>query len=291
MAGISVELMPDAGAPQVGITVDGLDGSASSVISVEVSWDEGASWHGVRGAVEVTVLGATFVRDHVCPLNVEARYRLLVVSGAVTPLTTEATITVTSATAWLQDPLAPRTAVAVDCARYGDTIALMSGSAASVTRRQPSDRVSVEGSRLPVASVGIRQAPSNVALHLRSIAATQGTLIKAMRNLFDTSGTVVLRGLPEDVPLDPVAHVVPGDVVEVPVVGGLLGFRNDWHLTVDQVRPQSLSIVVPWWTYDQVKAAWAAWATAEAVTGSYDDVLAARPGDTYLDWLKDPEPV
>ena len=76
MAGISVELMPDAGAPQVGITVDGLDAGDTSVISVEVSGDGGATYTAVQGAKEITVLAATFVRDHVCPLNVEATYRL-----------------------------------------------------------------------------------------------------------------------------------------------------------------------------------------------------------------------
>lgn len=292
MAGISVELMPDAGAPQVGITIDGLDSATSSVISVEVSWDDGVTWAGVRDARHISVLEATFKRDHVPPLNVAARYRLVVHSGAVTPATTEATITVPSDTAWLQDPLAPRTAVAVRYRRDADAIRFLGGGATGSTfrRSQPADRVSVEGARLPVASTGMRQAPSGVPLHLRALAQTQGALVKALRKLFDDAGTLVLRGLPADLPLDAVAHVIAGDVVEVPVVGGRLGFRNDWRLVVDQVRPPGLSIVVPWWTYDQVKAAWATWATAEAVAGSYDDVLAARPGDTYLDWLRSPEP-
>ncbi|NEC93015.1 hypothetical protein G3I71_46475, partial [Streptomyces sp. SID12501] len=51
MSGISVEVLPDAGPPQVGITVSGLGGPA--VVSVEVSWDGGGTWHGVRGAQRV----------------------------------------------------------------------------------------------------------------------------------------------------------------------------------------------------------------------------------------------
>ena len=128
MAGISVELMPDAGAPQVGITVDGLDAGDTSVISVEVSGDGGATYTAVQGAKEITVLAATFVRDHVCPLNVEATYRLVVHSGATVPSTLQGTITVVSAAAWLQDPLDPRSAVPVIAARSGDAISLMARS-------------------------------------------------------------------------------------------------------------------------------------------------------------------
>ena len=65
------------------------------------------------------------------------------------------------------------------------------------------------------------------------------------------------------------------------MVGGLLGQRNDWHLDVTQVRPSSLAIAVPWWTYDEVKAIW--------VPDTYDSVKAARPGTTYLDWARSPE--
>jgi hypothetical protein len=288
--GLSVEVMPDSGAPQVGITVDGLDDQAPSVISVEVSWDDGVTWHGVRGAREITALGGTFVRDHVCPLNVEARYRLVVHSGAVTPSPTEATITVPSDVAWLQDPLAPRTAVAAAHVRAGEHVMLMAGTGAQVSRPQPVDRVSVEGARLPVASVGVRGAPVGVPVVLRALAQSQATLVKSLRTLFDEAGVVVLRGLPADLGLDPVTHAIAGEVREVPVVGGQLGLRSDWYLTVDQVRPPALSIVVPWWTYDQVKAAWEAWAEAEETDATYENVVGARPGSTYLDWLRDPTP-
>lgn len=288
--GLSIELMPDAGAPQVGITVDGLDDQAPSVISVEVSWDDGVTWHGVRGAREITALGGTFVRDHVCPLNVEARYRLVVHSGAVTPSPTEDTITVTSDVAWVQDPLAPRMAVPVVWAQRDDAVALLARSAADVQRRRPRDIVTPEGARLPVASVGPLGAPSGVALHLRALAQAQAQLVKGLRGLLDTAGVLVVRGLPADLGLDPVAHVVDGGTTERPVVGGRLGLHNDWHLTVDQVRPPALSIVVPWWTYAQVRAAWEAWAEAEETDATYENVVGARPGSTYLDWLRDPTP-
>lgn len=279
--GIAVEVLPDAGAPQVGVTVTGLSASGDSAVSVQVSWDAGRTWHGVRGAERVAVRGGDFFRDHVPPLNTPATYRLVLHSGGVVPSPSEATITVPSASAWIQDPLNPRGAVEVECVRTGAGLMLMTGTAAKILRRQPVDLATVEGARYPVASVGVRQAPSGVPIVLRAVAASQGALIKVMRDLLDTAGQVVIRGLPLDIPLDPVAHVVAGDVAEVPVVGGLLGFRNDWELSVTQVRPTSIRIIVPWWTYDQVRALWS--------PRNYDQVKAARPGATYLDWSRDPE--
>lgn len=278
--GISVEVLPDAGAPQVGVTVTGLAPSGESVVSVQVSWDAGRTWHGVRGAEMVAVTGGDFFRDHVPPLNVPAVYRLVVHSGAVTPALLEATITVPSSSAWIQDPLNPRAAVEVSPVRGRDTIRLLSTTAGRITRRQPVDLATPEGASLPVASVGRRQAPSRVPVVLQDLASSQGALVRALDTLLETAGQLVVRGLPVGIPLDPVAHVVAPDLDESPVVGGVVGHR-EWVLTVTQTRPTSMRLVVPWWTYDQVRALWA--------PRTYDQVRAARPGATYLDWSRDPE--
>jgi len=82
--------------------------------------------------------------------------------------------------------------------------------------------------------------------------------------------------------LEAVAHFVVPDANE----NRELRFTNPphqvstWDLTATQVRPLSLRIVVPYWTYAQVNALW--------VGNTYADVSAARPGDSYLDWLRDP---
>ena len=279
--GIAVEVLPDAGAPQVGVTVSGLSGASESVVSVHVSWDGGLTWHGVRGAERAPVIGARFFRDHVPPLNTPATYRLVVHAGAAPAGPLEATITVPSASAWIQDPLAPRSAVPVTWRRTTEGIALLSASAASVTSRQAIDLAAVEGARYPVASIGVRQAASQVPLHLRALAAEQGALIKSLRSMLTEAGQLVIRGLPASIPVDPVAHVVMGDTEERPVIGGVEGMLTDWHLTATQVRPTSMRIVVPWWTYAQVKALW--------TPRTYAQVKAARPGATYLDWSRDPE--
>jgi hypothetical protein len=273
---VSVEVLPDAGAPQVGITVTGLPSGTPSVVTVEKSVD-GTTWETVRGALRESVTGASFFRDFVPPLNIEATYRL--VTAAVVTGPTSATIVVPSETAWLQDPLNPRAAVPIRALGMGTGLALLAPSAASLLRAQVVDVVQVQGARTPVASVGPRQAPSQVPLLVRAAAAAQGALVKELRDLLDGAGVLVLRGLHAASGLDPVAHIVAGDVTEVATP---LGVRNDWQLVVTQVRPPSPRISVPWWTYDQVNALWEGFA--------YDQVVAARPGETYLDWLRDPSP-
>lgn len=279
--GILVEALPDAGAPQVGVTVTGLSASSESVVSVQVSWDAGVTWTGVRGAQEVAVTGAAFFRDHVPPLNTPATYRLVLHSGTAPTGPLEAAITVPSDTAWIQDPLAPRSAVPVTWRHTLDGIALLSSSAATFTQKQAVDLATTEGARLPVASVGVRQGPSGIPLHLRGMVAEQGALIKALRALLDSAGQLVLRGLPAEIPIDPVAHVIVGDTQSVPVIGGVVGQLTDWRLTATQVRPTTMRIVVPWWTYAQVTALWA--------PRSYAEAAAARPGTSYIDWSKNPE--
>lgn len=277
--GLSVEVLPDAGAPQVGVTITGLPSGSPSVVTVERSTD-GRSWDAVRGAVREAVTGAAFFRDFVAPLNVDVTYRVTT-TAAITGSSTSS-ILVPSDTAWLQDPLDPRTAVPVAIARGPEGVRLLAPSFGDLNRRMAADIVLPQGSRLPVASLGVRQAPAGVLLHLRAMAQVQGALVKAITELVESAGTVVIRGLPASFGLDPVAHVIAPDVQDSPVVGGVLGPRRDWVMSVTQVRAPSPRIAVPWWTYEQVRALWEGF--------SYDDVLAARPGATYLDWLRDPSP-
>lgn len=282
MTGIAVAVLPDAGAPQVGITVTGLHASTSSTVTIEVSWNAGASWRPVRGAQARSVTGSMFIRDHVPPLNLLTTYRLTV-TGPTIPDTLQATITVPSEHSWIQDPLAPHNAVPIDGHRTATAVMLLNASTAQLVRRQSADAVTVEGATYPVASVGPRQAPSNVPLALRALPRAQVELVDALRTLLASTGILVLRGLPPEVPIDPVADVILGDVTEVPVVGGLLGLRNDWELSATVVRPTSAAIVVPWWTYVSVLALW--------TPKTYDQAKATRPGQTYLDWVRDPRPV
>src|SRR5690606_33097678 len=114
------------GAPQVGITVE----ATAAVVSVEMSWD-GATWHPIATSPRsqrVEVGGAEFFRHFTPPLNVEATYRAVVHSGSLDGAA-EASITVTSDVAWVQDPLDPRSAVQVHPARVDGEAALLSHEA------------------------------------------------------------------------------------------------------------------------------------------------------------------
>lgn len=284
---LTVAQTADAGAPQAGITIDGLSVVTGCAITVTVSWDGGATWNAVRGGTLTGILGSTFIRDYAAPLNTTATYKAVVTGGTTATWTT--TVTITSAYGWIQDPLAPRNAVPLMVSGQSSSSAVMliAPSFRSLTRAQPSDSATVLGARLPVASLGTRQAPSDVPISLRADIATQGALVNSLRTLFDQAGLLLLRGLPA-IGLDPVAHVSAGDLAESAVTSStLLGVYNIWTLNVTQVRPTSTRIVVPWWTFDQVLALVQGQLSGGATT--YTQVTSAQPvGKTYTQWLANP---
>ncbi len=193
---------------------------------------------------------------------------------------TSAPVTVTSATAWIQDPLAPKSAVPLYADMAPGHILLTLGSLAAATWAQHVDLAVPIGSDLAAASISVRQKVSALPLVLTyDIASEAG----ALRNLLLTSGQLVVRGLSSTAQLDPVAHVVTGDASEARIGPG---FVAQWTLTVRQVRPVTLRVVIPWWTYDDVKA------LVQSQLGStvtYAGVAAAQPaGKTYTDWVASP---
>ena len=114
---------------------------------------------------------------------------------------------------------------------------------------------------------------------MHDVAAEGG----ALRSLLLSSGQLVVRGLPVSGLLDPVAHVAVGDATEARFAAGQV---SQWTLTARQTRPTTLRVVVPWWTYDQVKTLIQAQVSP---TATYAQVVTAMPaGKTYTDWLADP---
>lgn len=278
MTTIAVELMPDEGAPQVGVTVTGLE-TGAQIISVQMSWDAGDSWRTVTGGDHVDAVGGAFIRDHFPPLNVEAIWRVIEHSVSGEPTTESTPLTVESTTAWIQDPLNPRDAISLTGYRpVGEETALVWGTAADAMWSQSVDMVQVLGADRPVASVGQRMVAGQVPLKLTQEAAIEGG---KFRRLLLSSGHLVLR---LDYPnvLEPVAHIVIGDAREQIIKPADGSQISTWDLTVTQVRPLSLKFVIPWWTYQQVKDLY--------VGQTYAAVAASKPGASYLDWQKDPTP-
>lgn len=284
-ATVTAEQLSEPGAPQVGVTIEGLSEVTGSTVIVTVSWDGGVSWNAVRGGTVTGALGSTFVRDHVPALGIESTYRATVTGGS--DETVEGTVTASSDFAWIQDPLDPATAVAVSPTRPtddSDAILIMAGSMDGFTFPQAVDTVTPLGSRLPVASIGQALAFQGLPMTFQTPAA-QGALISAMRALLTQAGQIVVRGLPDSLPIDPVAHVTAINRQENVTVGGMPGRVNTWTMTFSQVRPTAAEVVIPWWTYDQVKAL----VEAELTSPDYDDVIAAMPsGKTYTEWFANP---
>lgn len=276
MTAIVAELLTETGAPQVGVTVTGLD-SGDQIISVQVSWDSGDTWRAVAGGDHVVAVGGEFVRDHFPPLNIESIWRVVEHSLSGEPTTESDALTVTSSVSYIQDSLNPRDAVSLIGAwPTSDESLLMWGTTADAAWRQTADYAQVLGADRPVASVGQRMIAGAVPMRVGHEVAAEGG---KLRRLLLSSGTLVLRPH-ESTMLEPVAHIAVGDADEHVVRTSPQ--VSTWDLTVTQVRPLSLRFVVPWWTYAQVAALYDG--------DDYATVAASKPDATYLDWAKDPTP-
>lgn len=278
-ATITATQTSDPGAPQVGITVAGLSTVTASTVVVDVSWDGGATWNAVRGGTITGALGSTFIRDYVPALNVRSTYRATVSIGSSEVVT--ATATATSATAWIQDPLAPRNAVPLYADMSNGHILLTLGSLATATWAQRVDTAVPIGSSLAAASISVRQKVAALPLVLTYDVAAEGG---ALRNMLMGAGQLVVRGLSSTATqLDPVAHVTVGDAQEARFAANTVA---QWTLIARQVRPVTMRVVIPWWTYDQVKALVQ---SQVGSTATFDQVKTAMPaGKTYTQWVADP---
>lgn len=285
MTTVVAEIMPGV-PPAAGVTISGVTGTADFTVAWIDTTDPDGIWNPVRGAEPLTIAGGAFVRDNFPPLNIPIQYGVFAwPNGDQIGLSN--TITLTSTSAWLQDPLAPRTFVEVVVEPgnpEGDRTQLAYGSYGSAIYAQATDFAQPIGATYPVAAIGQRMAASQVPLEFfHQVAAEGGKL----RRLLLGAGQLVLRDPHRDPSqvLDPVASIVVGDVRESRDLS-FVNIASDVHqetvftCTATQVRPVTLRFVVPWWTYDQVRAIWGAL--------SYDAVDSATPGKTYIDWAKDP---
>lgn len=274
MTTITSEVLAVDGAPQAGVTIAALPVGTHDLL-VESSWDDGTSWTAVRGGRLNGITGGAFVRDYFPALEREVTYRVTVDDDA--EVVEAAPLTVPSDYWWLQDPLNPRIAQRLRTSGWasmeGETLVMM-GALASATFEQSTETVRVIGSAYPVVSAGQRQVAASADIKFGHEVAAEGG---ALKSLLMGAGQLVLRST-GSVVLDPVAYVVLPAVTETRSRDGQVALFEGEAI---QARPLNLAVVVPWFTYDQVNALWG--------DQTYDDVDAARPGDTYLDWARDPE--
>jgi hypothetical protein len=233
----------------------------------------------VRGAREITVNDSTLIIDYEVALNRQVDFSIEILSGLnVGASVPTQSITVTSDTWWIQDPLVPTSAVAVDSgADYPDSPALTAAALKQLEYAADISVIPIMGSNEPVAIGGERLAASGVPWNMVTTAAQATT---NLRNLLKQCTTVLIRpganGAGDEIPGK--AYMAVQKPVEKPVTVAWNGEMTLWELVGDTVAPPTLRIQVPVWTYGDVKALFA----------TYQQALDAHTGDTYLDVLKSP---
>jgi len=266
---LTLEVLRANANPQVGITVTGLPDPA--VVSIERDTPEG--WVSVRGGKKTPASGGVlFLLDHVPPLNVDTTYRAIGPDGAIV----EETITVPSDRGWLCDPLHPDIAIPVTAHWEPGAIILTANPSADFPA--PTDLATTIGAQYPVASIGTRSSATNVPMAFTSDPET----IKRFRVLIANAGQIVLRGHGHPM-LDDVANLVLPNLAQA-TIG-----RQAMVLTADalQVRPINPTVVVIWFSFDDLKALLTTHLGAGA---TFNDLRAAiPPGTTFLDLAKNHE--
>lgn len=267
---------PDA-VPRSEISVTGLDTLGPTRVTVYRS-SEGSPRRKVRGMSSVMLFGSGFGIDYEAPLGRPVLYELVVESGAVLPVRRSTTVTLAATTGYIQDPLQPRTFVAMtsDDVEVGDTAVITSKAFRRLTYALESTSVNVIGSREPVAMTGQRMRASGIDFSVLTEAAEQST---ALRNLLAQAPIVLVRPLPSWGPLPDVIYTVPA-VSEAPVYGEDGVIMTTWTLTGDAVRAPTMNVLVPLWTYDAVEALW--------VTYNDQQAQASANAYRYLDVQADP---
>lgn len=266
--------------PHVQVTVDG---AATSGTTVRVWREWGGQRAVVRGADSLVVLGSDVIEDWEAPLGVPVTYRVEVLAGPDLTGTVAATVTLESASGWLSDPLDPTMGVPVSCGHDSDGKTVLTAQALSQWAWPDLGGVMhVMGDRIPVGYGPGAGGPTDVPLNVFTDTAEDTT---RLANLLDSSAAqFCLRALPHWWPLPPLGYWRISRAL-MPVNAFVGGTIWEWELTGTQVRPQTLKVAVPLWTYDEVQTVW------ETLT--YDQVQASADALalTYTDVKRDPEAV
>lgn len=211
--------------------------------------------------------------DWAAPLNRPTTYSLLV-NGVVVAA---ATITLTSATAWLQDPLQPDRCLPVKTGGINPGFLTMDGQALdSVAYKNRSNTIDIIGSAYPVAFGGQVGAASGVNASMKS---DDSTTAAAFRAIAQGTPILLLRTTADMVPLPALAYL-QAQVVEQPVTVHWGGTLTAWSVTGDLIAAVLQAAITGSVTYDQVQQLLAGY--------TYAAVQTRAAATTYLDWQKNP---
>jgi hypothetical protein len=247
----------------------------------------------VRGAVATPVAGDHVVVDYEAPLQTAVTYTCQTADADGVPSELSPAsdaVLVDDSRAWLQDPLAPTTSVALGMTRvYGggyafgegdfgegafgsgtpDPIAVLRRASFGTVNRSADVTVTpLFGGSLPVAGSSVRRAPSEIPIEIRTTTEQTST---ALRDLLNQAFPVLLRIGARAPMLEPLSYLVIPEVAERFIYGAELTI---WTMTGQSVMPPSASVVIPVRTYNDL--------LDEA--SSYDDLLGLY--DSYVALLR-----
>jgi hypothetical protein len=272
---IALVVKTDAPCPRVEVTISDVT-PTDNVVNVWRTAD--GKRQAVRGARKWTVNGSNFVVDYEVPLGRTAAYDLEITSGLNRGAgVTEQTTSVTSSTWWIQDPLVPSSAIAVNVSKQDSSLPYL--TAAAVTALEYAAGMTIVpilGSSEPVALMGQRSIPAEVNFSMFTNAASVTT---QLRNLIQQTPLLLLRpngtrnnGVPG------LAYYSSMRPIEHPITVAFGGTLTNWEMKGDLVAAPSMNVLVPIWTYGTVSALWATYQAAQT----------AHAGGSYLDDLKSP---
>lgn len=211
--------------------------------------------------------------DWAPPLNRPVTYSLLV-NGSVVAA---ATITLPSATAWLQDPLLPNMCLPVKTGGINPGFLTMDGPALkSVTYRNDANTIDIVGAEFPTAFGGQVNGGSGINASMKS---DDHATAEQFRAIVKGTPILLLRTSTDMVPLPPLAYL-KAQTVEQPVTVHWGGGLTAWAVTGDLIEAVMQAAITGSVTYDEVQ---------QLLSGyTYDEVQALAAATTYLDWQKNP---
>ena len=271
MVAVSVEALTDAPCPRAGVTITGL-GVGDSVVSVWRSAD--GLREPVRGARRVTLVDSDYLIDYDAPLGRPVSYEVEVISGPTgADRVTSSSVTVSSDSAWIMDPLVPQSAVPITRRLTSTGEPTFAVEAMNKLDYAMNSQVfNILGSDKPMALFGQRAAATGVDLSMITDAAEQNT---RLRSLFASSGVLLVR-LPASW-----ADFVPGawfalvaSVSEQPVGASNGDPVTVWSLSGDTVAAPVLKVLTATFSYGDVDLLFATYQQKQdAATGTYLDDL------------------
>lgn len=271
--GVWVELAAGSGAPGVQVYVSGT-GTISGKVQITRTADN-ETWT-VPGWNNRVVIDADTLLDSVAPLGRTVTYTAYLNGAQLNQMT----ITVPSATGWVQDPWDPSTAMPVD-AVFTTTAHLCLAADAMGQRVHGSDVAHgmLMGSKRQYALTNTRQMDDSVSF---SMFAHQNDVSDAFRALVANTPILLFRGLPSWGSIPGLAYT-DGPAKETMLnrqrVVGNLGTTH-WDVTGPLIQPVTRQPLVSTATYTQM-------ATALANT-TYTTIAARSGSKRYIDIKANP---